>query len=117
MCYLLIFAQDDGILVIPTVADPPPKLGGKESLSEEYKNRNLGLLSIASMSGCCQVKFSHSLFSCQKGVTVLWNSTSLHSEHLTLRGYLFSVRMNSWYLFSKLVFELLVLGHSTIGIS
>ncbi|KAJ9676807.1 hypothetical protein PVL29_022021 [Vitis rotundifolia] len=47
--------KDDGILVIPTVADPPPKLGGKESLSEEYQNRTLGLLSIASMSGCCQV--------------------------------------------------------------
>ncbi|KAJ4961745.1 hypothetical protein NE237_021655 [Protea cynaroides] len=47
--------KDDGILVIPTVAYPPPKLGSKEILSEEYQSRNFSLLSIASMSGCCQV--------------------------------------------------------------
>ncbi|KAK7857549.1 translocon at the outer membrane of chloroplasts 64 [Quercus suber] len=46
---------DDGILVIPTIADPPPKLGGKEILSEDYKRRACSLLSIASISGCCQV--------------------------------------------------------------
>ncbi|KAK9278959.1 hypothetical protein L1049_028541 [Liquidambar formosana] len=47
--------KDDGILVIPTVADPPPKLGGKEILSEDYQSRAYSLLSLASMSGCCQV--------------------------------------------------------------
>ncbi|KAL5697343.1 amidase [Ranunculus cassubicifolius] len=47
--------KDDGILVIPTVAGPPPKLGSKEIISEEYQSRNYSLLSIASMSGCCQV--------------------------------------------------------------
>lgn len=47
--------KDDGILVIPTIADPPPKLGGKEILSEDYKRRACSLLSIASISGCCQV--------------------------------------------------------------
>lgn len=47
--------KDDGILVIPTIADPPPKLGGKEILSEEYQSRACSLLSIASISGCCQV--------------------------------------------------------------
>lgn len=47
--------KDDGILVIPTVADPPPKLGAKEILSEDYQSRAFSLLSIASMSGCCQV--------------------------------------------------------------
>ncbi|WVZ22546.1 hypothetical protein V8G54_001090 [Vigna mungo] len=47
--------QDEGILVIPTVADPPPKLGGKEILSEDYQSRAFSLLSIASISGCCQV--------------------------------------------------------------
>ncbi|XP_042502519.1 outer envelope protein 64, chloroplastic [Macadamia integrifolia] len=47
--------KDDGILVIPTVASPPPKLGSKEILSEDYQSRNYSLLSIASMSGCCQV--------------------------------------------------------------
>lgn len=47
--------RDDGILVIPTVVDPPPKLGGKEISSEEYRSRAFSLLGIASMSGCCQV--------------------------------------------------------------
>ncbi|KAF5177715.1 Glutamyl-tRNA(Gln) amidotransferase subunit A, partial [Thalictrum thalictroides] len=47
--------KDDGILVIPTVADPPPKLGSKEILLEDYQSRNFSLLSIASISGCCQV--------------------------------------------------------------
>ncbi|XP_035546720.1 translocon at the outer membrane of chloroplasts 64-like isoform X1 [Juglans regia] len=50
--YLL---KDDGILVIPTIADPPPKIGGKEILSESYQSRACSLLSIASVSGCCQV--------------------------------------------------------------
>ncbi|KAJ7975236.1 outer envelope protein 64, chloroplastic-like [Quillaja saponaria] len=47
--------KDDGVLVIPTIADPPPKLGGKEILSEDYQSRAFSLLSIASISGCCQV--------------------------------------------------------------
>lgn len=47
--------KDEGILVIPTVADPPPKLGGKEILSQDYQTRAFSLLSIASISGCCQV--------------------------------------------------------------
>ncbi|KAI4347265.1 hypothetical protein L6164_008089 [Bauhinia variegata] len=47
--------KDEGVLVIPTVADPPPKLGGKDILSEDYQSRAFSLLSIASISGCCQV--------------------------------------------------------------
>ncbi|XP_061351071.1 translocon at the outer membrane of chloroplasts 64 [Gastrolobium bilobum] len=50
-----LLLKDEGILVIPTVADPPPKLGGKEILSEDYQSRTFSLLSIASVSGCCQV--------------------------------------------------------------
>ncbi|XP_014515394.1 uncharacterized protein LOC106773183 isoform X2 [Vigna radiata var. radiata] len=50
-----LLLKDEGILVIPTVADPPPKLGGKEILSEDYQSRAFSLLSIASISGCCQV--------------------------------------------------------------
>ncbi|KAI4319227.1 hypothetical protein MLD38_032854 [Melastoma candidum] len=46
--------KDDGILVIPTVADPPPKVGSKELHSEDFKGRASSLLSIASVSGCCQ---------------------------------------------------------------
>ncbi|TYK28496.1 outer envelope protein 64 [Cucumis melo var. makuwa] len=47
--------KDDGVLVIPTTVDPPPKLGGKEIFSEEYQTRVFSSLSIASISGCCQV--------------------------------------------------------------
>ncbi|XAR63968.1 Amidase [Bertholletia excelsa] len=46
--------KDDGILVIPTIADPPPKTGGKEMFSEDYLSRAFSLLSVASVSGCCQ---------------------------------------------------------------
>ncbi|CAK9153615.1 unnamed protein product [Ilex paraguariensis] len=47
--------KDDGILVVPTIADPPPKLGAKEISSEDHLARAFTLLSLASMSGCCQV--------------------------------------------------------------
>ncbi|GAB4860972.1 hypothetical protein Ancab_036132, partial [Ancistrocladus abbreviatus] len=47
---------DDGILVMPTFADQPPKLGGKEISPEYFENRLFCLSSVASMSGCCQVK-------------------------------------------------------------
>ncbi|KAL5748780.1 hypothetical protein ACOSQ2_026077 [Xanthoceras sorbifolium] len=47
--------KDDGLLVIPTTGYLPPKLGGKELLSEDYQNCAFSLLSISSISGCCQV--------------------------------------------------------------
>ncbi|XP_077230086.1 translocon at the outer membrane of chloroplasts 64-III [Tasmannia lanceolata] len=47
--------KDDGILVIPTLSDPPPKLGAKEISLGDYQTHASSLLSIASMSGCCQV--------------------------------------------------------------
>ncbi|KAH0927023.1 hypothetical protein HID58_019279 [Brassica napus] len=47
--------KDDGVLVIPTMPTLPPKLGSKEIISEDYQNRASSLLSIASISGCCQV--------------------------------------------------------------
>ncbi|XP_050212445.1 outer envelope protein 64, chloroplastic [Mercurialis annua] len=47
--------KDDGILVIPTTAYLPPKLGAKEMSSEDYQILSFCLLSIASLSGCCQV--------------------------------------------------------------
>lgn len=47
--------KDDGILVIPTFVNPPPKLGGREIMSDDYQGRLFSIMSIASMSGCCQV--------------------------------------------------------------
>ncbi|XP_057978067.1 outer envelope protein 64, mitochondrial [Malania oleifera] len=47
--------KDDGILVIPTIADPPLKISSKKGLSAEFHDRAFALLGIASMSGCCQV--------------------------------------------------------------
>lgn len=47
--------KDDAILVLPSVLHPPPKLGAKEISSEDYLIRTFSLMSLASMSGCCQV--------------------------------------------------------------
>ncbi|KAJ6812435.1 outer envelope protein 64, chloroplastic [Iris pallida] len=47
--------KDDGILVLPAVLGPPPKLNAKELLSDEYQTRILCLTAVASVSGCCQV--------------------------------------------------------------
>ncbi|XP_039037954.1 outer envelope protein 64, mitochondrial-like isoform X1 [Hibiscus syriacus] len=47
--------KDDGILVIPTIADPLLKLNSKKGHSTEFHDRACTLLSIASMSGGCQV--------------------------------------------------------------
>lgn len=49
------YLQDDGILVVPTVPDAPLKLDSKKSISSEFQDRLLVLLSIVSMSGCSQV--------------------------------------------------------------
>lgn len=46
--------KNDGILVLPTVADPPLKLKSRKGLSAEVHDRAFALLGIASMSGCCQ---------------------------------------------------------------
>ncbi|EEF31906.1 translocon at the outer membrane of chloroplasts 64 [Ricinus communis] len=54
--------KDDGILVIPTTAHLPPKLGGKDMLSEDYQILLFSLLSIASLSGCCQVTIPLGLY-------------------------------------------------------
>ncbi|KAH6831684.1 translocon at the outer membrane of chloroplasts 64-V [Perilla frutescens var. hirtella] len=47
--------KDDGILIIPTVSDPPLKLNSKKSLLAEFNDRAYTLLGIANMSGGCQV--------------------------------------------------------------
>ncbi|XP_022967167.1 outer envelope protein 64, mitochondrial [Cucurbita maxima] len=47
--------KDDGILVIPTTADPPPKLSTKKGISSEFRDRIFALSSISSVSGCCEV--------------------------------------------------------------
>ncbi|TYH37086.1 hypothetical protein ES332_D12G016400v1 [Gossypium tomentosum] len=49
--------KDDGILVIPTIVDPPPKLNSMKDYSTEFHDRACAVLSIASMSGGCQNLF------------------------------------------------------------
>ncbi|KAI5660282.1 hypothetical protein M9H77_29075 [Catharanthus roseus] len=51
---LNLLLKDDGILIIPTTPDFPPKVGSKDVLSEEYHIRAYTFTSLASMSGCCQ---------------------------------------------------------------
>ncbi|XP_042007169.1 outer envelope protein 64, mitochondrial-like [Salvia splendens] len=46
--------KDNGILIIPTVCDPPLKLNSKKSLLAEFHDRTYALLGITSMSGGCQ---------------------------------------------------------------
>jgi len=46
--------KDDGILVIPT-APAPPKLRSKGRQLEDFLSNAFSLLSVAGMSGCCQV--------------------------------------------------------------
>ncbi|PIN21454.1 Amidase [Handroanthus impetiginosus] len=47
--------KDGGILVIPTVADPPFQINFKKGFPAEFHDRIYALLGIANMSGCCQV--------------------------------------------------------------
>ncbi|RWR76660.1 amidase 1 isoform X1 [Cinnamomum micranthum f. kanehirae] len=47
--------QDSGILAIPTVPGPPPKLHTEVTALESYGARAFSLLAIAGMSGQCQV--------------------------------------------------------------
>ncbi|XP_047337642.1 translocon at the outer membrane of chloroplasts 64-like [Impatiens glandulifera] len=54
--------KDDGLLVLPTIANPPPKLNSKEIMSEDYTIGTYSLLSLASMSGCCQVTIPLGLY-------------------------------------------------------
>ncbi|KAK4724209.1 hypothetical protein R3W88_026988 [Solanum pinnatisectum] len=46
--------KNDGILVLPTIADRPLKLKSRKGLSAEVHDRAFALLGIASISGCCQ---------------------------------------------------------------
>ncbi|KAI4318469.1 hypothetical protein MLD38_032170 [Melastoma candidum] len=47
--------KDKAILVMPTVADGPLPINARKRSLAEFSDRALTLLSIASMSGCCQV--------------------------------------------------------------
>ncbi|KAG0470087.1 hypothetical protein HPP92_016787 [Vanilla planifolia] len=47
--------NDDGILVIPTIPDIPAKLSWNKKMSNEFEDRLFIMLSIAGLSGCCQV--------------------------------------------------------------
>lgn len=47
--------QDFGVLMIPTVPGPPPKLQTNTADLEIFRARAFSLLSIAGVSGFCQV--------------------------------------------------------------
>lgn len=46
--------KEGGVLVLPTVGDPPVKRNSRKHMSAEFHDRALVLCSISSMSGCCQ---------------------------------------------------------------
>ncbi|CAA7388715.1 unnamed protein product [Spirodela intermedia] len=47
--------KDNGALVLPTLPGPPPKLNTDPSLLKDFRSKAFSLLSIAGMSGLCQV--------------------------------------------------------------
>lgn len=47
--------QDFGVLAVPTVPGPPPKLQTESTSLETFRARAFSLLSIAGVSGFCQV--------------------------------------------------------------
>jgi Asp-tRNA(Asn)/Glu-tRNA(Gln) amidotransferase A subunit family amidase len=47
--------KNDTLLVLPTAPSIPPKLNTSGSTLEDFRNRAFSLLSVAGMSGCCQV--------------------------------------------------------------
>ena len=52
---LATLLKDDGILAIPTVPGAPPKLCLDAALLEDFRARAFSLLSIAGLSGFCQI--------------------------------------------------------------
>ncbi|XP_031403703.1 amidase 1 [Punica granatum] len=72
---LTAFLGDDGILVIPTVPGPPPKLQTDPSTLEIFRARAFSLLSIAGVSGFCQVSIPLGMY---KNLPV---SVSLLAKH------------------------------------
>ena len=51
----MISFQDFGVLAIPTVPGPPPKLNIDVSELQDFRAKAFSLLSIAGVSGFCQV--------------------------------------------------------------
>ena len=60
-----MIAQDLDVLAIPTVPGPPPKLQTEAASLETFRVRAFSLLSVAGVSGFCQVHdlSSHVFFS------------------------------------------------------
>lgn len=92
------FFQDDGILVIPSTPDFPHKLKGKKKMPMEYQDRAFSLLSIASMSGCCQVElldnvsfqiFSFRFFHCFTVYDVCGFRLRFHLENMMTTQFLY----------------------------
>ncbi|OEL14263.1 Sugar transporter ERD6-like 5, partial [Dichanthelium oligosanthes] len=55
---LAALVKDDGILAIPTVPGSPPKLRMEAAVPENFRARAFALLSIAGLSGFCQLNGS-----------------------------------------------------------
>lgn len=54
--FLNLFSwQDYGVLVIPTVTGPPPKLHMKSQELNDFRANAFRLICIAGLSGICQV--------------------------------------------------------------
>ncbi|KAG8052250.1 hypothetical protein GUJ93_ZPchr0001g31369 [Zizania palustris] len=72
---LAALLKDHGILAIPSVPGPPPKVGMEAAPLENFRARAFSLLSIAGLSGFCQVSIP---LGTRNGVPV---SVSLMARH------------------------------------
>ncbi|XP_028098969.1 amidase 1-like isoform X3 [Camellia sinensis] len=66
---------DFGILAIPTTPGPPPKLQTEQTTLEEFGARAFSLLSVAGVSGFCQVVWNSKSFRCLEnyGTPIRWS--------------------------------------------
>ncbi|XP_047066939.1 amidase 1-like [Lolium rigidum] len=72
---LTALLEDDGILVIPTVPGAPPRLRMEAAMLEDFRAKAFSLLSIAGLSGFCQISIPLGI---RNGVPV---SVSLLARH------------------------------------
>eukprot|EP00250_Pteridium_aquilinum_P016937 c23376_g1_i1 orf=75-2048(+) len=64
--------MNDGLLVIPTVPGPPPMLHSKGSAQSDLYDGTCTLISLASMSGCCQVSIPMAKYDgCPRAVSLI----------------------------------------------
>ena len=90
-----LYLQDFGILAIPTVPGPPPKLQADPTTLEIFRAKAFSLLSIAGVSGFCQVLYTTEILP----VIVLFRTSGLFPYVGFLRIYRLAYRSGCMTIF------------------